>query len=715
MKSSKICMNKHEDHSKYIKQEMLLSQALNKIKLLENKLSIAETKGFKFNDVKFHKEQKKTAKKIIKKMKINKKQILFALMQSGKSGTFTYVMLKMLDDEIIDNCKLISGNREISFKEQAIQSCDDFVTAYCNSGKTNKSWSELREKIEVWFGDDINLKTVENDTLIVHDESHYGSSKNQTIDDFYKRNNLNLVMNNKDFDEINKRNIYLLSVSATPFAEFINNIEDQSIINFLETNENYIGALDYKKNKKFSEIFKIDKNVIEFKNILSKYINTNKYLLIRAGNSKKNNATIINICKELNYKIIAYDQSNSRDVDINDILSIIPEQTTVILLKGLIKMGKVIKPKSNIGMVWETFSKNDSSFQGLIGRSFGYDIDKNNLAEIYAAKDCINKLIYYAECFIDKKIPYIDNSMNVKKQKKNKNKSKSIQKIEKLGGVPIIPIKLDPSVINNNNINNENIAKTYQKIICDYILNTEDVLKDQDPVQLNDIIKELKMVTNENSVSYRFMQNSKYSNIYPQFKNALEFKKLFFRSNWYVSSSKLVFTFIDSSWEKCNEFNAKPGEIWITGYTSYDKNKKYKYLENDIQTIPLTTENEIFNKENINEFSDKILSHHSSNDINILMNELSKFIESSIKNKTPNNIIYSCNNENKKQNYLLFSQDEFEWKNISNNKLKQDLFPELEIKHNVEINFTKTRGKWIRNDDTKWYYKVHGIKWELKK
>ena len=72
-------------------------------------------------------------------------------------------------------------------------------------------------------------------------------------------------------------------------------------------------------------------------------------------------------------------------------------------------------------------------------------------------------------------------------------------------------------------------------------------------------------------------------------------------------------------------------------------------------------------------------------------------------------------NENKKQNYLLFSQDEFEWKNISNNKLKQDLFQELEIKHNVEINFTKTRGKWIRNDDTKWYYKIHGIKWELKK
>ena len=45
------------------------------------------------------------------------------------------------------------------------------------------------------------------------------------------------------------------------------------------------------------------------------------------------------------------------------------------------------------------------------------------------------------------------------------------------------------------------------------------------------------------------------------------------------------------------------------------------------------------------------------------------------------------NNENKKQNYLLFSQDEFEWKNISNNKLKQDLFPELEIKHNGRNKF----------------------------
>ena len=45
------------------------------------------------------------------------------------------------------------------------------------------------------------------------------------------------------------------------------------------------------------------------------------------------------------------------------------------------------------------------------------------------------------------------------------------------------------------------------------------------------------------------------------------------------------------------------------------------------------------------------------------------------------------------------------------------LFEKSAQKLNIFIfaNFTKTRGKWIRNEDTKWYYKVHGIKWELKK
>ena len=85
---------------------------------------------------------------------------------------------------------------------------------------------KLNKNIQIYFGQRLNqLKTIHENTLIIHDESHYGQSKQQTLNKCFKKLGLSGILSG-DFRVLRQKGIRYISVSATPFSELNMNVTD---------------------------------------------------------------------------------------------------------------------------------------------------------------------------------------------------------------------------------------------------------------------------------------------------------------------------------------------------------------------------------------------------------------------------------------------------------------------------------------------------------
>jgi hypothetical protein len=80
-----------------------------------------------------------------------------------------------------------------------------------------------------------------------------------------------------------------------------------------------------------------------------------------------------------------------------------PEKTTVILIKGRLRAGKVV-PKAHVGFVWENArtAKTDSIVQGLLGRMCGYLL-KDGETDCYKV-GAVKPLIFLPAAVLEKKM-----------------------------------------------------------------------------------------------------------------------------------------------------------------------------------------------------------------------------------------------------------------------------------------------------------------------
>lgn len=238
-----------------------------------------------------------------------------------------------------------------------------------------------------WSSDDIMIiDRMKKNSLILIDESHYGSDKNQILNKFLT--NIIGISPNGDNKPLDKNNIYVVSISATPMAEFINantsNFKKKIIP--LKNSDGYYGIIEMFENNKVHKAFDLkDKNSID--NFIDKIININKigYILVRSTEKQKEKIKERLGERLINFSIIDYDQhSKSRILDnmgINDLLQNKPTKNTIIFLKGLLRAGKRVDTR-NVIMVHDTAeSKVDTTVQSLLGRCCGYG--KNQNIEIY--------------------------------------------------------------------------------------------------------------------------------------------------------------------------------------------------------------------------------------------------------------------------------------------------------------------------------------------
>lgn len=323
-----------------------------------------------------HPPQIKAGDEIVAGFKDSSYVMLLAEMQSGKTGTFMYVACEMLRNKQVNKCVIFSGNRETDLKEQTKNQQHKFYIAYSEIMDKlgikleTKFCMSLKENIEVVWGSELkNYIPTHDKTLYIWEESHYGQSQKQEVDKFLTR--LGIQATGKT-----PEGILLLSVSATPFSEFIDNasLNQQKFIVRLETDETYLSVAKMKQNGqvKVYDSQKVDEIFLEN---LGKY---SKYGIVRASESVQSRLSVI--AQQEGWAIINYDLTFTETMvsglpckSLNDILSTSPETNTIIFLKGMLRMGKQLK-KTNISFCMETStSKADTRLQGLLGRCAGYD------------------------------------------------------------------------------------------------------------------------------------------------------------------------------------------------------------------------------------------------------------------------------------------------------------------------------------------------------
>ena len=371
--------------------------------------------------------------------------LLLAQMQMGKSGTYWYVIFEMLFDTTngIDKIIVISGNREKDLYNQ-VKSDFKQYTAWYIKNKTNENAlrREMKQKcednIEILWGAHLSSKKksiykVQDNSLIVWDEAHYAQSKDNSPDFFFTHNNLQSLINGSiDKEEITKRNIKLLTVSATPFSELLSQsmMNEHSSSNSIRKvvklipSDTYCGMESYMKRHKIKPSFRIEENTYsELTQLINKYKDTSnpKYMLIRTNDNKENQDLVKQACDECEV-ICKIFNSQVKEIEMED-LEEEPSRPTVVVVSGMLRMGKVV-PKTHVAMVFESATKangkkTDTGLQGLLGRMCGYAPDEHGFdIDIHIEEDLIEQVQLYLDGYDSPQGPQNTHAMNLRKTKK---------------------------------------------------------------------------------------------------------------------------------------------------------------------------------------------------------------------------------------------------------------------------------------------------------
>ena len=385
-----------------------------------------------YDPKKLSSEQVDAAKRIFDRFHMTLPWVmLVAEMQSGKTGTFLLVAAEMLREKKVEKVIIICGNSEKELKAQLQKDMREFRPKYRKYLKDDLNISEderetimnrLEDAIEYKSGADLDAKhddqTELMNTLIIWEESHFGSGKINRPNKFLERNGIRA---NGDRTLLDENSNYVLSVSATSFSEQSDlyheeNPNQQKEIEYLKPGQGYRGVGYYLNHNKIIG-FKPKSWKTALQTILQgKYAGVrNKYAIVRVnGDEKMAEANSIATENGWAYKIFDAEhvaiakktRDSSMMLSLNE-LENRPEQNTVVFIRGMCRMGKVI-PKEHIVFVMETSPspKTDTLLQGLLGRMCGYhtfDID------IYVSESILIKKTGHGTSELEKYLKGVEN------------------------------------------------------------------------------------------------------------------------------------------------------------------------------------------------------------------------------------------------------------------------------------------------------------------
>jgi len=340
----------------------------------------------------FYPNQKSAAKEILTNFATDTRYVMLsAQMQSGKTGCALYVAFDMLVSGKIDKVFIISGSSDTALRgqwedkipEHFADFCQSLGWTYSNDKKKVKHFGKVLEDGIIWRQDIIKKSDLFTDKyLIIWDESHFAVTENQTLHKFYEKVGL-LSCIQGDTSYLKTQNAYILSITATRCAEqarFVGandgvEVDDWKMV-VMHPGEKYRGVQEIKaKGLLYPSVSICERNMNDLRVIFEKYSHQKKYFILRTGASKKD-AIVSTLAEAMGIPIIRYNADTKKDINV-DTLDEEPEQFTLFLIKGMLRMGKEL-PKEHVTAVFKCAgkSKTNTTLQGLVGRTCGYYIDE---------------------------------------------------------------------------------------------------------------------------------------------------------------------------------------------------------------------------------------------------------------------------------------------------------------------------------------------------
>ena len=341
---------------------------------------------------KLYQNEKNAAKQIISACLENGFRwcVLLAQMQSGKTMTYYFVIAEMLRRGQVRKGIIFSGSAETELREQVEESKKDFFVKYkaylaaehideYSKDEISDMCELMSEMIEiVWSADLKKYKDDASETFFVWDESHYAQNTGMRPGEFLKKMG---ICPTGDPEQLAEKNSFLLSVSATPFSELSDQIHMEQHKNIVRMvpGEGYYGV---KHMLNANKIIGFHKWRDSLKTALEMHKNDSRpsYAILRKT-AKSDITEIRDFAQARGWLVVEYDSEN-KQIDMSS-LNIAPERDTLIVLKGMLRMGKRLD-KSHISFAME-MSKSSSSdvvLQGLLGRMCGYNANLNTVIYI---------------------------------------------------------------------------------------------------------------------------------------------------------------------------------------------------------------------------------------------------------------------------------------------------------------------------------------------
>lgn len=302
--------------------------------------------------------------------------LLTAEMQSGKTGTYNWVIKHLVERKMVEHVVVLCGSNDKGLSTQTWEEMEQYLAP------------DVLAKCSVFFRNvfERDLEAIRLDqSLIIIDESHLDQSKNQQMDQLLTRYNLRL---DGDLESLRRIGSYILSVSATPFSEYVNWLRGSSHqtkkVVTLIPDASYKGVKHFNQMGQIRENFLIRNNVDQFVELVRSY--GNKYNIIRIVSSQQD--VIRTLCDANGFDCYTYDADSTKPsiflgnkdrkwyngLATDPCMAKPAERPTIVMIKGRLRVGKNLEFKKHIGFLWENSEKPnaDAILQGLLGRGCGY-------------------------------------------------------------------------------------------------------------------------------------------------------------------------------------------------------------------------------------------------------------------------------------------------------------------------------------------------------
>lgn len=348
--------------------------------------------------------------------------VLAAKMQSGKTGVCNAVVNIISQTDIhldlgVDKYMFITGMNDCGLKEQTLSRVEEQVIGATKeniySGLRSKKYKNQKHYYVMKNSDLLKYEGDINNSIIFIDEAHYGSNDKNILSKFLYKQGIDW----KDTNELIKRNIYIVSVSATPFDEIVSDTKEVKNIIELKPTKSYVGVSEFLKK---GLIIDAEKDDIEEDGNIFDYINdahqrmynngeagiiiirTRKFNVIKSDPYIMKNFDIhemyssgsnieYNVFNDIVKSIIDRNEYNKKIATMKKSSAVagpMPKmyvKPLIVLIKGAFRAGITLdsRLKDYIYMIYDYSAKADTTAQALLGRLCGYRSKKSNITNTY--------------------------------------------------------------------------------------------------------------------------------------------------------------------------------------------------------------------------------------------------------------------------------------------------------------------------------------------